>query len=133
MAECASCSQVLRPEWKFCIRCGAPTGVPTPSPTLTITPPIAEPLLLPARTTSRSKPVAVPPPPVTRVNALAVLALILGCFASPLAALFVHVALAQIHGTRERGRTIAIVAIVLGYLSIALIVGLVITYLVSHA
>ncbi|HXR44581.1 MAG TPA: DUF4190 domain-containing protein [Pseudolysinimonas sp.] len=70
---------------------------------------------------------------MTRVNTLAVLALILGCLASPLAALFGHVALAQITGTRERGRTISIVAIVLGYLALALIVGLVITYLVSHA
>lgn len=24
MSECASCSAQLRPEWKFCIYCGAP-------------------------------------------------------------------------------------------------------------
>ena len=133
MAECATCSQQLRPEWKFCIRCGTPIRPPAWAPTLAVTPPARVEPPPPTRSFSRSSPTLAPPPPVTRVNTLAVLALILGCLASPLAALFGHVALAQITGTRERGRTISIVAIVLGYLALALIVGLVITYLVSHA
>jgi len=133
MAECATCSQQLRPEWNYCIRCGAPTHPVAPAPTLAVTPPVAPEPLLPTRSFSRTTPTLAPPPPVTRVNTLAILALILGCLASPLAALFGHVALAQIRGTHERGRTMSIVAIVLGYLALALIVGLLITYLISHA
>ncbi len=61
------------------------------------------------------------------------LALILGCLASPLAALFGHLALVQLSTSKERGRVIAIIAIVLGYSSLALIVGLAIWYLGGRA
>lgn len=68
-----------------------------------------------------------------RVNALAVVALVLGLLASPLAALFGHLALSQVTASRERGRIPAIIAIVLGYGSLAFIVGLGVVYLVGHA
>ena len=70
---------------------------------------------------------------VVRVNILAVLALILGCLVSPLAALFGHLALNQISRTGERGTAIAWVAIVLGYLSLAALLVLGISYLVLNA
>ena len=68
-----------------------------------------------------------------RVNILAVLALILGCLVSPLAALFGHLALNQISRSGERGTAIAWVAIVLGYLSLAAVLVLGISYLVLNA
>jgi len=68
-----------------------------------------------------------------RVNILAVLALILGCLVSPLAALFGHLALTQISHSGERGTAIAWVAIVLGYLSLAAVLVLGISYLVLNA
>ncbi|HEU0206896.1 MAG TPA: DUF4190 domain-containing protein [Pseudolysinimonas sp.] len=68
-----------------------------------------------------------------RVNVLAVLALILGCLVSPLAALFGHLALSQISHSGERGTAIAWVAIVLGYLSLAAVLVLGISYLVLNA
>ncbi|MBB5617723.1 DUF4190 domain-containing protein [Microcella frigidaquae] len=53
-----------------------------------------------------------------RLNPLAVAALVLGILLSPLAALFGHLAVGQIRRSegRERGRTIAWVAVGLGYL-----------------
>ena len=71
--------------------------------------------------------------PAAKVNILAVLALILGCLVSPLAALFGHLALNQISRTGERGTAIAWVAIVLGYLSLAALLVLGISYLVLNA
>jgi len=68
-----------------------------------------------------------------RVNILAVLALILGCLVSPLAALFGHLALNQISHSGERGTAIAWVAVVLGYLSLAAVLVLGISYLVLNA
>jgi uncharacterized membrane protein len=62
-----------------------------------------------------------------------VLALILGCLISPLAALFGHLALTQISRSGERGTAIAWVAIVLGYLSLAALLVLGISYLVLNA
>ena len=70
---------------------------------------------------------------VPRVNILAVLALILGCLISPLAALFGHIALTQISRSGERGTAIAWVAIVLGYLSLAALLVLGISYLALNA
>jgi hypothetical protein len=64
---------------------------------------------------------------------LAIVALVLGCLASPLAALFGHLALAQLTAAGERGRIPALIAIVLGYGSLAFVVGLGIVYLVSRA
>lgn len=70
---------------------------------------------------------------VPRVNILAVLALILGCLVSPLAALFGHLALNQISHSGERGTAIAWVAIVLGYLSLAAVLVVGISYVVLNA
>ena len=67
------------------------------------------------------------------MNALAVVALVLGCLASPLAALFGHLALVQIGAGTQRGRIPAIIAIVLGYGSLAFILGLGLIYLATHA
>ncbi len=67
-----------------------------------------------------------------RVNVLAVLALLLGVLASPLAALFGHVALGQIRANGGRGVIPAWVAIVLGYLWLGFFLVLGITYLATN-
>jgi hypothetical protein len=69
---------------------------------------------------------------VGRVNLLAVLALLLGVLASPLAALFGHVALGQVRATGERGVIPAWIAIVLGYLWLGFFLVLGITYLATN-
>jgi hypothetical protein len=68
-----------------------------------------------------------------RVDPLAIAALVLGCLLSPLAALFGHLALARVAATGARGRMPALIAVVLGYSSLALVAGLAIVYLVSRA
>ena len=68
-----------------------------------------------------------------KFNVLAIAALVLGCLASPLAALFGHIALSQIGRSGARGTAIAWAAIVLGYLSLAAILVLSISYLVLNA
>lgn len=68
-----------------------------------------------------------------RINVVAVFALVLGCLVSPLAAVFGHIALSQISRSGERGTAIAWVAIVLGYLSLAALLVLGISYLVLNA
>jgi hypothetical protein len=232
MTACANCARELRPEWKFCVRCGMPTGVtsarpetrsipivsaaptvaappvaappvvappvtalvapvlepepvtaavpmfaapvapipvpvPAPVPAAVLAPvpaPVPAAVLAPAPAIATSAPTPVatllddaPSPtlevtaPATgaipaislrtvsrerrarrRVNALAIVALVLGCLASPLAALFGHIALAQIHGSGQRGRVPAIAAIVLGYGALAFVVGLGVIYLTAH-
>ncbi len=67
-----------------------------------------------------------------RVNILAVLALLLGVLASPLAALFGHVALSQLRASGERGVIPAWIAIVLGYLWLGFFLVLGITYLATN-
>jgi hypothetical protein len=148
MAVCANCTRALQPEWKYCIYCGTPTGVgdaatapvDTGPDTTPHTPADAAPEdTSPLRaedipddaepTTAEIRPAATLP----RVNVLAVLALILGCLVSPLAALFGHLALTQISHSGERGTAIAWVAIVLGYLSLAALLVLGISYLVLNA
>ena len=161
MAACANCSRALQPEWKFCIYCGTPTGVahraaaPIPTAAADLVAPSSEPeaapVAAPAASTAPASPVlraedipadepekapaAIRPEEaaVPKVNILAVLALILGCLASPLAALFGHLALNQISRSSERGTAIAWVAIVLGYLSLAAVLVLGISYLVLNA
>ena len=153
MAVCANCSRALQPEWKFCIYCGTPTGVgnaatdtatdaATDAVTTAATAPVAtEPggPVLRAEDIPADEPEATPAAirpaasALPRVNILAVLALILGCLVSPLAALFGHLALNQISRTGERGTAIAWVAIVLGYLSLAALLVLGISYLVLNA
>jgi len=141
MAACANCTRALQPEWKFCIYCGTPTGVArtatAPIPTEAAT--FVEPAVLRAEDIPADDPEA-PPAAIRpeaavlpRVNILAVLALILGCLISPLAALFGHLALNQISHSGERGTAIAWVAIVLGYLSLAAVLVLGISYLVLNA
>ena len=133
MAVCANCSRALQPEWKFCIYCGTPTGVGQTDPVEDTSPVLrAEdiPADEPEPTPSAIRPAVSA---VSRVNILAVLALILGCLVSPLAALFGHLALNQISRTGERGTAIAWVAIVLGYLSLAALLVLGISYLVLNA
>lgn len=151
MAVCANCSRALQPEWKFCIYCGTPTGVgdAATAPLATVLAAAAEPVSAPTKAPAspvlraedipadepESAPAAIRPADnaVPRVNILAVLALILGCLVSPLAALFGHLALSQISRSGERGTAIAWVAIVLGYLSLAALLVLGITYLVLNA
>lgn len=67
------------------------------------------------------------------VSWLAVLAFVLGCLLSPLAALFGHLAIAQIKTSGERGRVLAWIAVALGYLWLVTLAVLVITYLTMNA
>lgn len=64
------------------------------------------------------------PAPAARLNPLAVAALVLGIMLSPLAALFGHIAAAQVSRSqgRERGLAIAWVAVGLGYLWLAAVI-----------
>ena len=141
MAVCANCSRALQPEWKFCIYCGTPTGVGAAATAPAAATPPAEPAspVLRAEDIPADEPEATPAAirpaasAVPRINILAVLALILGCLISPLAALFGHIALNQISRTGERGTAIAWVAIVLGYLSLAALLVLGISYLALNA
>jgi hypothetical protein len=160
MAICANCSRALQPGWKFCIYCGNPTvgsaatapvattptnqhtagamTEPTPEPTPEPVPEVMSPVLRaedippdePDPTPAAIRPAGTA---AAHVNILAVLALILGCLVSPLAALFGHLALSQISRSGERGTAIAWVAIVLGYLSLAAVLVLGISYLVLNA
>jgi hypothetical protein len=114
MATCANCGRELQPAWKYCIHCGTRTGVPlagVTSPTLG----------------------SDPETPPRRTNVLAVLALILGCLLSPLAALFGHVAVAQIKVTGERGLVAAWIAVVLGYVWLVTLAVLVIAFVTTNA
>ncbi|HEY4151754.1 MAG TPA: DUF4190 domain-containing protein [Pseudolysinimonas sp.] len=157
MAVCANCTRALQPEWKFCIYCGTPTGAgdSATAPIATTQDAVDETAVesapddeaaaehassvlraedIPADDDPESALAATATSdPLPRVNILAVLALILGCLISPLAALFGHLALTQISRSGERGTAIAWVAIVLGYLSLAALLVLGISYLVLNA
>ena len=113
MATCANCGRELQPAWKYCITCGTRTTVP---------------LAGVVRSALSTDPDERP----ARVNVLAVLALILGCLLSPLAALFGHVALSQIARTGERGKVPAWIAVALGYVWLVALVVLVVTYLTTN-
>ncbi len=93
MATCATCSGELRPEWRFCVFCG--TAV---SPNAV------------------DEAAAEAPAPV---NSIAIIALVLACIGGIPAFVFGHIALRQIKQTGERGRTIALVATILGYVWLA--------------
>jgi uncharacterized Tic20 family protein len=114
MATCANCGRELQPMWKYCITCGTRTTVP-----------LAGALPSPAATESEAE--------ARRVNVLAVLALILGCLLSPLAALFGHVAVWQIKATGERGLVAAWIAIVLGYIWLVTLAVLIIAFVTTNA
>jgi hypothetical protein len=95
MPVCTSCSAELKPEWKFCIHCGAP-AVP-----------------------GAIRPDDAAPAPV---NIIAIFSFVLACIASPLAALFGHVALRQLRTSGERGISLARIATVLGYVWLVIVV-----------
>lgn len=57
------------------------------------------------------------------MNPLAIVALVLACIASPFALIFGHLAVGQILLSGERGFVIARVATVLGYVWVALGIG----------
>ncbi len=114
MATCANCDRELQPAWKYCITCGTRTAVPLAG-------------VVPSALS------ADPENEVRRVNVLAVLALILGCLLSPLAALFGHVALSQIKITGERGLVPAWIAVVLGYVWLVTLAVLVIAFVTTNA
>ena len=67
-----------------------------------------------------SAPVPAWAPPAPRTNGLAIAALVLGlCGFGILPVIFGHIALGQIRRTGDRGATLAIVGLVLGYLALA--------------
>jgi Domain of unknown function (DUF4190)/zinc-ribbon domain len=114
MATCANCGEELRPGWKYCIACGARTAVPL------------------AAAMSRAR-LRDSDGTGAGVSWLAVLAFVLGCLLSPLAALFGHLAVAQIKTSGERGLVLAWVAVVLGYLWLVTLAVLVIVFISTNA
>ena len=95
MATCATCSGELHDEWRFCVFCGTavtPTAV--------------------TKATSLRR---------ERINPIAIIALVLACVGGAPALIFGHIALRQIKQNHERGRTIAIIATVLGYVWLAVV------------
>jgi len=92
-------------------------AVSAPEPALEAVP-AAEPGAVPAPDPSAAAERRPRAAHAARLNPLAVAALVLGILLSPLAALFGHLAVGQIRRSegRERGRTIAWVAVGLGYL-----------------
>jgi len=105
MATCANCGEKLDPEWKFCVFCGAPAAPGAIRPTRAARP---------------------------RINRLAVVALILACIGGPFALIFGHLAIGQIKLSGERGMPIAVVATVLGYLWLAVGIGVLVYRNVPH-
>jgi uncharacterized OB-fold protein len=116
MTTCANCGRELQPAWKYCITCGTRTTVPLAG-------------VIPSALSTEPESEAVGQ---RRLNVLAVLALILGCLLSPLAALFGHVAVAQIKSSGERGLVAAWIAVVLGYVWFVALAVLVITYVTTN-
>jgi hypothetical protein len=102
---CAECGKELDPSWRFCVYCGAP-AIPGA-----------------IRPTGQALP---------RINRLAIVALVLACIGGPLAALFGHLAIGQIKLSGERGLTIARVATVLGYVWLAVGIGLLVFINLPH-
>lgn len=113
MATCTSCSAALEPTWKFCIRCGNPTGV------------VGSELVLveraePPATLDHGRRAATPVKPNGRVNRLAIVALVLGCIGGPPALVLGHIAISQIQKNGGRGLAIARIGTVLGYVWLGL-------------
>lgn len=104
MPVCDSCSAELRPDWKFCVYCGAPAVPGAIRPT---------------------------DPGAPRVNIVAIFSLVLAVILSPLALVFGHLAVRQIGQTGERGIGLARVAIAFGYVWLVLVALVVAWWLVS--
>ena len=107
MSSCVNCSAELSPGWKFCIYCGTPTVPAAVRPEVDELEGDGEP----------------------RVNALAILALILACVGGFPALIFGHLAMAQIRMTGERGMLLARIATGLGYLWLVVSIGLLFVWL----
>ncbi|TAL45604.1 MAG: zinc ribbon domain-containing protein [Salinibacterium sp.] len=105
MTSCRSCSSELKPEWKFCVYCGAP-AIPG---------------------AIRPQAIAVP-----RVNSLALVAAALAAIGGAPALVFGHLAIKQISTSGERGMLLAKIATVAGYVWLVVWV-LVIANLALHA
>lgn len=79
---------------------------------------------------------AAPAPPAApvytapRTNTLAIVALIVSFFFSIVGVILGHIALSQIKKTHEGGRGLAIAALIIGYVSIAITVIVIIFYVV---
>lgn len=118
MAVCVACGRELRPEWKFCVWCGAPVARTAP-------PTAAD----PAAPAEPAEAIASPPPATRPIEPLAIIAIVLAVLCSPFALVFGHAAIARIHRTRRRGRMAAIIATTLGYgwtvLAVAVVLSLV--------
>ena len=120
MPTCASCGAELKPEWKFCIKCGTPN--PDAATLTDEQEPEPEPEAIPA---------AIRPEPAdtTDMEPLAAVAIVLAIAGAvpafvygPLALLIPalapipgHLALRRIRTSGARGKVFAIVATVLGY------------------
>ncbi len=104
MAVCTSCSGELKPEWKFCIYCGTPTVPGALRPEVDAS---------------------------AQFNIIAIFSFVLACIASPLAALFGHIALRQLRTSGERGRSLARIATVLGYVWLVVLVLVVVVVLLG--
>jgi hypothetical protein len=93
---------------------------------LEATPKVAAPRPKPA------KKARAPRDPQAPINSLAIVAVLLGVLGMPFAALFGHLALAQLKGSGERGVIPAWVAVVLGYLWLGFWIVFGITYLATN-
>jgi hypothetical protein len=112
MTVCERCGTVLEPTWKFCIHCGAPTGLPRETtPTAVAAEQEQDPTPEPA---PEPEPTPEPAPEHRPIAPTAVLALVLGLVFSPFAALFGIIALVRLRTGRERGRLLAVIGLALG-------------------
>ncbi len=119
MADCANCGRELRAEWKFCVRCGTAVAVAPGTGVI--------PTELPAVVRETEQ-----PDEGRRVNPLAIVALALGILLSPVAALFGHLAVAQIRQSGERGVIAAWAGVALGWLWLVGLVVVMVGFLTAN-
>jgi hypothetical protein len=79
-----------------------------------------------------AKKTRTPRDPQAPINSLAIVAVLLGVLGMPFAALFGHLALAQLKGSGERGVIPSWIAVVLGYLWLGFWIVFGITYLATN-